>query len=91
MMIGMRLHSIIMGASEKCACFALSYDPKVTNLMQEVGIEGYELATLPNNPDEIAQRWLKFYRQRPTLSDNIIESLAHDALKHQSLIDLLIA
>jgi polysaccharide pyruvyl transferase CsaB len=29
MLIGMRLHSLIMAASEGCRCFALSYDPKI--------------------------------------------------------------
>ena len=91
MMIGMRLHSIIMAASEKCPCFALSYDPKVSNLMQEVGIEGYDLARLPNNFDEIAKTWSKFYDDRAPLSDKIIESLAQNALEHQHLIDSLIA
>lgn len=91
LMIGMRLHSIIMAGSEKCPCFALSYDPKVTNLMREVGIEGYDLVTLPDNPDEIAQTWLNFYDDRAPLSDNIIESLANNALEHQHLIDSLIA
>ncbi|NES70308.1 MAG: polysaccharide pyruvyl transferase CsaB, partial [Okeania sp. SIO2D1] len=33
MVIGMRLHSLIMAAAEACRCFALSYDPKVSLLM----------------------------------------------------------
>ncbi len=91
MTIGMRLHSVIMAVSEGCKCFALSYDPKVTNLMQEVGISGYELSSLPTNIDEISQNWLKIYHDNQAkLSDNTIESLANDALKHQDLIDSLI-
>ncbi|PAX45720.1 polysaccharide pyruvyl transferase CsaB, partial [Brunnivagina elsteri] len=35
MAIGMRLHSLIMAASEGCKAFALSYDPKVNRLMED--------------------------------------------------------
>ncbi len=90
MMIGMRLHSLIMAASEKCPCFALSYDPKVTNLMREVGIEGYELGQLPAEVNAITHQWSKIYFDKINLSDNIIESLANNALEHQYLIDSVI-
>ncbi|WP_054739447.1 polysaccharide pyruvyl transferase CsaB [Cellulosilyticum ruminicola] len=36
MIIGMRLHSLIMAAAEKVPMMALSYDPKVTGFMKEI-------------------------------------------------------
>ena len=33
MTIGMRFHALIMAAAEGCRCFAISYDPKVSYLM----------------------------------------------------------
>ena len=90
MMIGMRLHSLIMAMSEKCPCFALSYDPKVTSLMREVGIEGYELETLPTVVSDITEKIFQKYCNLDTLSDKIIQNLANSALQHQYLIDSLI-
>ena len=90
MMIGMRLHSLIMAVSERCPCFALSYDPKVTSLMKEVGIEGYELEELPTLVSEITEKMFTNYVNSDKLSDNSIELLANSALQHQYLIDSLI-
>ena len=36
MAIGMRLHSLIMAASVGCRCFAISYDPKINRLMEDL-------------------------------------------------------
>ena len=91
MTIGMRLHSIIMAASEQCPCFALSYDPKVTNLMTQVGIEGYELSKFTSQVSEITQEILYIYYNKVKLSMDKIESLGNSALQHQDLIDSLIA
>jgi polysaccharide pyruvyl transferase CsaB len=90
MMIGMRLHSLIMAKSEGCKCFALSYDPKVTSLMAETDIEGYELENLPYQANIITEKWLKIYENVANLSDNKTESLAESALQHQNLFDSII-
>lgn len=90
MLIGMRLHSLIMSAGEQCSCFAISYDPKVTQLMKEIGINGYELTNLPNNVSEITESWLKVYQELPHLSDNEIVSLTEKADTHQNLFKLII-
>ncbi|WP_017293021.1 polysaccharide pyruvyl transferase CsaB [Geminocystis herdmanii] len=88
LMIGMRLHSLIMASSEKCPCFALSYDPKVTNLMKEIDIDGYELDNFPTDVQTITKKWLKIYHNQPRLSDDNLDLLEKNALKHQTLLDI---
>jgi len=90
MMIGMRLHSLIMAKSEQCKCFALSYDPKVTNLMKEISIDGYELNNLPDRVDIITEKWLEIYENVANLSDNKTEYFLESALQHQKLFDSVI-
>lgn len=89
MVIGMRLHCLIMAKSEGCKCFAISYDPKVSILMSEVAIEGYELDKLPDDVAKITENWLNIYKKQQNVSDNII-NLAKDALQHQTLIGDLV-
>ena len=89
MAIGMRLHSLIMAAAEGCSCFALSYDPKVTQLMTEVDIPGYELANLPPAP-AIAQAWLEHYQQQQSMESPKIKSLVEQAKIHQQLLESVI-
>ncbi|NJL45756.1 MAG: polysaccharide pyruvyl transferase CsaB, partial [Leptolyngbyaceae cyanobacterium SM2_3_12] len=43
MTIGMRLHALIMAAAAECRCFALSYDPKVSYLMADLNLPGFDL------------------------------------------------
>ncbi len=55
MVIAMRLHALIMAAAEGCRCFALSYDPKVTHLMADVGMPGWAMdpaspSAMPSTP-----------------------------------------
>lgn len=86
MAIGMRLHSLIMAAAEGCNCFALSYDPKVTQLMSELNLPGYELADMPQNYQEISNTWLEQYNQGKTLNNIQIQSLINQSLIHQQLL-----
>ncbi|MBE9047698.1 polysaccharide pyruvyl transferase CsaB [Pleurocapsales cyanobacterium LEGE 10410] len=90
MAIGMRLHSLIMAAAEGCSCFALSYDPKVTQLMSELNMPGYELANLPANPQEITANWLAHYHQDQGLERTQIQSLSDRALIHQQLLSKIV-
>ncbi len=84
--IGMRLHSLIMAAAEGCNCFALSYDPKVSQLMSEINLSGYELAKLPQDHQIISGAWLEQYHQEPALAQIQIQSLIDRALIHQQLL-----
>ncbi|MEM9273281.1 MAG: polysaccharide pyruvyl transferase CsaB [Cyanobacteria bacterium P01_F01_bin.143] len=86
MTIGMRLHSLIMAAAEGCPCFALSYDPKVSQLMSELNLSGWELADLPTNSQTISETWQKFYYQDQGLNPDTIKSLQDRSLMHRDII-----
>lgn len=89
--ISMRLHGLIMAASEGCPCFALSYDPKVSQLMADVGLSGVELDTMEPDmePDveSLAQSWQTLLTQPSGLSLSQIADLRDRALDHQDLLE----
>ncbi len=86
MAIGMRLHSLIMAAAEGCRCFALSYDPKVNRLMEDVEMPGWDLVNLPDDINLISQTWIQHYYNSQPLASERIESLKNRALMHQELL-----
>lgn len=86
MAIGMRLHSLIMAAAEGCRCFALSYDPKVSQLMKELEMPGWDLAQLPEDPNLMSQTWLEHYANGDSLTPEQIQSLVDRALMHKDLL-----
>ncbi len=86
MVIGMRLHSLIMGISEGCRCFALSYDLKINMLIEELGIPGWDLAALPSDPKFICQTWVRYLTEGKSLSSKEVSSLAKRALIHQEIL-----
>ena len=90
MVIGMRLHSLIMAAAEGCNCFALSYDPKVTQLMSELDLPGYELRDIPEDRQEISTTWQEHYHHGNPLNKVQIQSLIDRALIHQQLLSKII-
>jgi polysaccharide pyruvyl transferase CsaB len=91
MAIGMRFHSLIMAAAEGCRCFALSYDPKVSQLMEELAMPGWDLAQLPDDPNLISQTWLEHYANGDPLAPEQIQSLVDRALMHQDLLSEALA
>jgi polysaccharide pyruvyl transferase CsaB len=84
--IGMRLHSLIMAAAEGNACFALSYDPKVSRLMAEVGIGGWELADLPQTAAAISQTWQQYFHHHQPLPRLQRQHIQHQTQQHQQLL-----
>ncbi|KYC39752.1 polysaccharide pyruvyl transferase CsaB [Scytonema hofmannii PCC 7110] len=86
MAIGMRLHSLIMAASEGCRCFALSYDPKVNRLMEDLDMPGWDLANLPDDPNVIGKTWIEHYANGDPLSTDKIQSLVDRALMHREVL-----
>ena len=86
MSIGMRLHSLIMAASEGSRCFALSYDPKVNRLMEDLDIPGWDLKNLPDDVDLISKTWINYYDNGVSLSSEKIQSLVDKAFLHRDLL-----
>ncbi len=84
--IGMRYHSLIMAAAEGCKCWAISYDPKVSKLMTEIDMPGWELADLPTNPSEISQAWQSHLTNGNALNSAAIQNLSHQSLAHKNLL-----
>ena len=86
MAIGMRLHSLIMAAAEGCRCFALSYDPKVNRLMEDLDMPGWDLASLPDDPNFISTTWIEHYANGEPLSSAKIQFLVERALIHREVL-----
>lgn len=89
MAIGMRLHSLIMAAAEECRCFGLSYDPKVTQLMAELDIPGYELSEIPDNSLAISTAWIEHYANGEGLMPVQIKALIDRSVIHQEILHQL--
>ncbi|MFM7427199.1 MAG: polysaccharide pyruvyl transferase CsaB [Elainella sp.] len=86
MTIGMRLHALIMAAAAGCRCFALSYDPKVTQLIQDLDLAGLALEALPLNAAALCQDWLEQYANGEPLSNVQIAALVDRAKLHQDFL-----
>lgn len=86
MAIGMRFHALIMAAAQECRCFAISYDPKVNQLMEELNMPGWDVSQIPDDPNLISQAWLEHYANGDSLSPTQIQSLVERALIHQDLL-----
>lgn len=86
MSIGMRFHSLIMAASEECRCFAISYDPKISQLMKELEMPGWEVDKIPDDSKMITKAWLEHYANGEGLTSDQIQSRFDRALMHQDLL-----
>jgi len=86
MAIAMRYHALIMAAASECRCFALSYDPKITQLMTELELPGWDLTQLPSDATTISRAWLEHYANGQALSPPQIQSLTERAAIHKDLL-----
>ena len=86
MAIGMRLHCLIMAAAEGCRCFALSYDPKVSQLMAEVPLVGWELEELSTEANFVSRAWIEEYEKGSPLTFSQSEYLRDRALLHAEVL-----
>jgi polysaccharide pyruvyl transferase CsaB len=84
--IGMRYHSLIMAAAENCRCFALSYDPKIDQLMEDLEIPGWQIANIPLNKDQILAAWLQQFQQGEPLDPKQLGELQTKTRIHQELL-----
>ncbi len=84
--IGMRYHSLIMAAAEGCKCWAIGYDPKVSKLMTEIDIPGWELADIPTDARAITQAWQQHLEAGTALGDESIHILSQKSLTHKDLL-----
>lgn len=86
MAIAMRFHGLIMAAAEGCRCCALSYDPKVSQLMQELSLPGWEIEQLPDHSHRISQAWIEEYANGDPLSKDQIHFLIDRAFIHREIL-----
>jgi polysaccharide pyruvyl transferase CsaB len=86
MAIAMRFHGLIMAAAEECRCFALSYDPKVRQLMDDLAIPGWDLTEIPDQPSQISYTWLEEYANGSPLSREQIQFRVDRALIHREIL-----
>jgi polysaccharide pyruvyl transferase CsaB len=86
MAIAMRFHGLIMAAASECRCFGISYDPKVSQLMQDMEFPGWELAQMPTDAVQIGREWIELYANGDAVSGDRIHALIDRALIHQELL-----
>ena len=86
MAIAMRFHGLIMAAAAECRCFAISYDPKVSQLMQDLELPGWDLAQMPTDANQISRDWIELYANGESVSSDRIHALVDRALMHRELL-----
>ncbi len=83
--IAMRLHGLIMAAAEGCQCSAISYDPKVAYLMEDLGISGWELENLPDDAQVLTDVWINALETRDRGLGDRVQNFKQQALIHQKM------
>ena len=84
-LLGMRLHSLILAAAG-CPCFALSYDPKVTQLQQQCGIPGLDLEQFPRDAAAITAQWTTAFQNQRPLTPAQQQSIQSQVQTHQEIL-----
>ena len=91
--LGMRLHSLIMGINVGTPVVALSYAPKVLSVMKRAGLDEFCNATLTPNPEKLAAQLQKAWEKRDTLRRTLQPMQAQwniEAQKHARLASELL-
>jgi polysaccharide pyruvyl transferase CsaB len=86
--IVMRLHAFIMAAAAGCHCFALSYDPKVTQVATSLNLPFLAMANLPESPEYLVKTWVELLDSRALSADDR-QTLCQNAKQHQLLLSQL--
>ncbi|MBD2178157.1 polysaccharide pyruvyl transferase CsaB [Pseudanabaena sp. FACHB-1998] len=86
--IAMRLHGVIMAAAEGCQCSAISYDPKVSYLMEDLDISGWELENLPDDAQSLADVWINDLENKDQAIAPRIHHLKQQALIHKKIFEI---
>ncbi|NJK64907.1 MAG: hypothetical protein HC921_21375 [Synechococcaceae cyanobacterium SM2_3_1] len=89
LVISMRYHGLIMAAASGCRCFGLSYDPKVTTLMQSLQMPYWELEQMPTDPQLISEAWMSCYHSKVGLTSGQIQQWQQQSQTHARLLEKL--
>jgi polysaccharide pyruvyl transferase CsaB len=90
--IVMRLHALIMSAAAGCECFALSYDPKVTQVATSLHLPVWEMASLSEDREYLVSTWETLFAPESPhhLSPEQRQTLSQNARQHQMVLNQLI-
>lgn len=79
--VAMRFHGLVMALAAHRPAYGISYDPKVTRLIEVTGCPGCELADLPTDAQSLVQQWQSARAQPIAVGD-----LAADVEQHRRLL-----
>jgi polysaccharide pyruvyl transferase CsaB len=68
LVFGMRLHSIIFAANAGVPVIALSYDPKVRNVMRQLGCEKYAIDLSATSAVELLRQFEEVYKNQKKIT-----------------------
>jgi polysaccharide pyruvyl transferase CsaB len=84
--IVMRLHALIMAAAAGCRCFALSYDPKVTQVATSLNLPIWQVGELSEDVGYLVTTLVDVVRSGRSLAMPEQQQLADQAKQHQKLL-----
>ncbi len=79
--IAMRFHGLVMALAADRPAYGISYDPKVSRLLETTGCPGCELPQLPVDPEHLVAAWTQA-RQHP----QVIHAQARNVEAHRRLL-----